>query len=997
MRKTFLAAALMCLLSIGAKAQFYTHGSDPSGIKWYSTETPYYRIIYPQGADSLARVYGRALEQFRVPIGHTIGRTPGDLPRNKKMPVILHTHNAYSNGSVAWAPRRMDLYTLPDPYGSDPTPWEIQLAAHEPRHQAQLQYGYEGVFKYFSWLIGDGFSPVTWELYLNGPIGEGDAVAAETGLASGTRTRTADFLDYFRVAYDSGDFRTWNRWRYGSFKYYTPDYYKIGYMTVAGARVFDNDPLSVKNLMDRSLKKPWKIAPQNFKVGKTFRTYAEKFNAIWQEEAAARAPFIQEERLSEKERFPVFYNYPVAVDGTFYLVRSGFTHSDELVAWRDGEWTVLKPFSSHASSLYADPVFARIYWTETIRDPRWELDGKSIVRYYDIMTDKVRDLTTKGRFYTPCPSPDGTMVVVADYPVEGGTATVVLSSKDGSIIRRYPAPAGVQVSESTWFGDDIYSLCIEDGGYSIYRVGDVWERVFEPVVAKMGGLGAGEDCLEFFSDATGVNELYRFWPSTGRMVQLTSLRHGGIDFFEEDGYLYYTSTVLDGSALKRISVNDLIEREVSPSAAHEYKVEDAITAQENALGGVDRNMAVEFTPAKRYHKLAHAMRFHTWAPLYVNYDAIENASFDFTYDDASPGATVFFQNDLGTLYGALGYAIHPDPDKDKGWRNALHAKLTYAGQYPVFEASLDFGDRAAAQYVLNEYVAFGNKALSASRRLQEHPSLLASLKAYVPLSFRKGGVLYGVTPQVKYSVSNNLFSSSTVKYKAPEHVFEKFTAHYIFNGFGEGRNYLLQSLSASLRGYVMLPRPESRVYPKLGIGAEIGGMTRLGLKDFFAPNVYAYAYSYIPGFFETHGIRATALVQKQLFDDGTLFGDVTVGMAPRGFGGDVSSTIASGDNPVQWKFTVDYAMPFTIGGDLSLMPVLYIKNFVLIPHFDYTVLQEGNLWSVGADFTAELGYVFPLAIDASAGITVDKLGGTWFTQSGQKDLWYVGPVFDFSF
>ena len=195
----------------------------------------------------------------------------------------------------------------------------------------------------------------------------------------------------------------------------------------------------------------------------------------------------------------------------------------------------------------------------------------------------------------------------------------------------------------------------------------------------------------------------------------------------------------------------------------------------------------------------------------------------------------------------------------------------------------------------------------------------------------------------------------------------------------------------------MLPRPESRVYPKLGIGAEIGGMTRPGLKDFFAPNVYAYAYSYIPGFFETHGIRFTALFQKQLLDDTTLFGDVTANMAPRGFGAGVGSEIASGENPVQWKFTVDYALPFTIGGDLSLMPVLYIKNFVFIPHFDYTTLSAGNLWSVGADLTAELGYVFPVTVDASAGISVSRLGGTWFSQSGQKDLWYVGPVFDFSF
>ena len=80
MRKTVLSALLFVLAALSSKAQFYTHGSDPSYLKWYCTETPYYKIIYPQGADSLARIYGRLLEQFRVPTGRSIGITPGDGP-----------------------------------------------------------------------------------------------------------------------------------------------------------------------------------------------------------------------------------------------------------------------------------------------------------------------------------------------------------------------------------------------------------------------------------------------------------------------------------------------------------------------------------------------------------------------------------------------------------------------------------------------------------------------------------------------------------------------------------------------------------------------------------------------------------------------------------------------------------------------------------------------------------------------------------------------------
>ena len=998
MRKTFIAAVVFCLSALCAKAQFYTAGSDPSYLKWYSTETPYYNIIYPEGADSLARVYGRLLEQFRVPIGHTIGTTPGDLPRGKKMPVILHTHNPYSNGSVAWAPRRMDLYTLPEAYGSDPTPWEIQLAAHEPRHQAQLQYGFEGVFKIGTWLVGQGFNPVVWALYYDGPLGEGDAVVAETGLAAGTRARTADFLNYFRVAFDNGDWRNWNRWRYGSFKHYVPDYYKIGYLSVAGERVFGNNPMAIRGLMDYSLKKPWRFSPYNFNAVKNYRQYAEKFNAIWQEEDAARAPFMPSERLSKKEAFPVFYLWPTAIDGTIHLLRKGHTRNTELVTWKDGSWSTLMPFSSHASDLRPDPSQGRFYWTETLPDKRWDLEGRSIVRYYDIHSGVVADLTREGRLYNPTLSPDGLTLAVSEYPYNGGSAVVVLSTGDGRELERYPAPSGIQVMDSVWLDGALYSLCLEDDGYSIRRAGS-WDAVFGPVAAKMCNIGTTDDGrLEFVSDASGVNELYYYRPGDTDMTQVTSTRYGATDFCLDGDYLYYVSQTLDGYAFMRTPADSLAFRTVPASTVHTYPVEDALTAQENAMGGVDRNMPVQFTPATRYHKLQHPMHFHTWLPLYVDYDAIKNATFDITYEDISLGATLFFQNDLGTLSGAIGYGLHPDPDVDKAWRNALHAKFTYTGLYPVIEGSLDVGDYAARLYQIAQYNIFGTTSSSAVKSLAGFPSASASIKAYIPFNFSKGGLLYGVTPQVRYSVSNSFFSTSKLTFCTPAGVFEKLPARYIFTGFQEGDLHLMQVLSGSVRGYVMLPRPHSRIYPRWGIGAEVGGLMRLGLQDVIAPNVYSYVYGYLPGLYQTHGLRLSATVQHQLWGGKTLFGDSMVSVAPRGFTSAVSSAIVAGDNTTQWKITADYAMPFTFGGDISLMPVMYIRNFILTPHFDFTGLRHGNLWSAGASLAANFGYFIPAAVDMTLGITASLLGGTWYGYSSQGTKnWYLGPVFDLSF
>lgn len=995
MRKNVLSAVLFLLAISSAKAQFYTQGSDPGYLNWYSTETPYYKIIYPQGADSLARTYGRLLEQFREPMGRSIGITPGNGQRSK-MPVVLHTHNVYSNGSVAWAPRRMDLFTIPEPYGSDPTPWEVQLVSHEPRHQAQLQFGYEKGFRIGTWLFGEGFNPVLWALYLDGPLGEGDAVAAETGLAAGTRARTADFLNYYRVAYDQGDFRTWNRWRLGSFRHYTPDYYTIGYMTVAGERVFGDNPMAIRKRLDRSHKSPLVFTSYGINAGKNFRQYAEKFNAIWQEEDAARGPFMPEERISRKEAFPVFYASVTSLNGEIYALRSGYTHSMELVKYTGGEWVKVMPFSSHTSAIVPDDGRARFYWSETLPHPRWELDGKSIIRYYDTRIEKVADLTSSGRYFNPHPSEDGTLLAVAEYPVVGGSAVVLLSTTDGSVVSRFPAPAGVQASFQGFLDGELYALSVEAGGCAIYTISQsgTWTKIVEPMKAKVVDLACGDGCLEWISDASGVNEFYQYYPKENRLVKVSNTRYGGKEFCLEGDYLYYTVTALDGEPVVRTPVDKLAMQPALVTDFHSYPVEDALTEQESALGGaVDLDAPVEFTEPVRYNKLLHPLKFHTWLPLYVNHDAIMDATFDFSYDNISPGLTAFFQNDLGTVSGAVGYSLHPDSDRDKAWRNSLHAKLTYSGLFPVFEASLDFGDYAARLYRMGEYDIWGRTARALSGDLRDVPSFVASLKAYVPMSFRKGGFLYGFTPQIRYTVSNNLYSTAAVKFKIPTGIFEELPAHYSFVGFGEGPSVFLHSASASLRGYFMLPRPHSRVYPKLGIGAEIGGTIRPGLMDYFTPVTYGYLYGYLPGLYQTHGLRLTAMIQQQMKD--SYFVDGTLDCLPRGFDYSVASTVANA-NTSHWRVTADYAIPFSFG-DLSLMPITYIRNFVLTPHFDYTGLAEGNLWSAGVDFAAELGYMVLVAADATLGVTFSALGGTWFGQSGQKDTWFIGPVFDMSF
>lgn len=1004
MRKMTLTVLLLSLV-LPARAQFYLAGDDPAKLRWYSLETPHYELIFPEGADSLARTYGRALEQFRVPMGKSLGgMTPGEGRR--KMPVVLHTHHAYSNGSVGWAPSRMDLYTHPEAYGADPTSWPTTLASHEPRHQAQLQFGQRGILP---WLSGEIWAPVYWQAYLDMAIGEGDAVTAETGLTQGTRARTYDFLDFYRAALADGDCRSWDRWRYGSFKHYTPDHYALGYITVAGARTLYDDPLIVREALDLSWKKPWYIAPYNTQkvisqhAGKpfkqAFKDILDHFERVWEADDAVRGPFMPSEPVTPDAPYAMSYTSPQWADDILFALRESYREARHLVSiTKDGEVTCLALFAGNTSALVYEPERHRLYWSETLPDPRWSLSGSSILRYYDIKTGRMRDVTRGTRYYNPQCSPDGSKLLAAELAVNGETALVVVDIDSGATLQRYRLPDGIQATDPIWAGEDFYSFALSEDGYGLYKLREdgSWETVLTPSHQKIGNPGAGEGYLEWESDRSGVNEMYRFFPETGRLLQMTNSRFGGVDYAWEDDCICYNVPVKEGFQIFRTYIKDLQPKEVQYADVHTYVIEDELTAQEKALGAVpDREEDVPMTAPRRYRKLAHPLRIHSWLPLYVDYDAVKEASLDYSYETASPGLSLFFQNTLGTFSGMVGYAVHPDPDTPEHWRSALHLKMNYTGLYPVIEAQMDLGDQTARMYVPQEVHLGSQVGYGLTSVRQGWPLLTGSVRSYVPLRFSKGGILGGVTPQVKLSFTNNPYLTQPVVYTMAARI--QGIPSFYRTGTQEValKGVFTTHLSASLRGYLMMSRADSQTYPRWGIGLEGGVGFRPGLTQYYAPNVYGHAYGYLPGLTRLQGLKWTVTGQRKL-GNGCCIGDVYANVLPRGYEGSVSSLIGQNFD-WQWRVTADYAIPIYVG-DLSIPAVAYIKNFLLTPHADFTGLPgKYNLWSAGADFSASLARLFVLPFDASIGVSASYLGGTLYEHTGQDKPWAVSLIFGVDF
>ena len=1002
MRKTLLSILFLAAFAFRAGAQFFLTGDDPGALRWYSLQTPHYELIYPEGADSLARVYGRLLEQFRQPVGKSIGEVPAE-GRRKKFPVVLHTHYPYSNGSVAYAPKRMDLYTMPEPYGSDPMPWAVQLAAHEPRHQAQMQLSGKGFMTPLPYLIGQAWNPLGWALYFDSALGEGDAVVAETGLTyGGTRARTADFLNYYRVALDQGDYRSWDRWYFGSYKKFTPDLYKISYMTVAAGRVLSDNPMLAREAVNRSLRNPFALSPRTFKQQmtaaagdrhwrETYRRMMDSFHAVWQASDRERAPFLALENLTPAEAFPVEYASPVWVDGTLYALRSGYLYSSELVAvGEDGRVRRIHSMASQVSKLSYDPVLQRLYWTETRRDPRWTLSGSSELAFYDLRQGKMHSLSRGRRYYAPAPSADGSRIAVVEYRTDGSQAVVLLSPLDGAVLESRAALPGVQLTEIAWLDDTLYAVGVAAGGYGLWRTSaGGWETVLAPSAQKVVALRTVEGALEWTSDRTGVNELYRYTPESGSLEQRTVTRYGAAAFSHGGGKVYCSAQTLDGKLLFTLAEEDLLSRTVRYEELCAYPIEDALTAQEEGLGAQpDLTAEVAFSEPRRYGKLGHT-RLHSWLPIYADHSAVMSGSFDLSYETASPGVSAFFQNTLSTFSGMVGYAIHPDTEQHGAWRNALHLRATYSGWLPVVEFQMDLGDRRARQYFIEKRYTANSGSMGTGAAFRNAPLLSTSLNLYLPLQFQRHGMLYGITPQLRYALTNNIFARGAVEYAA----LPSFGAGSLYRPLAvpEADGVPMQRLSAALRAFWMRPRATKAVYPRWGIGLETGYHLRPGIQTYFAPNLYAYAYAYAPGLWRTQGLRLTAMAQQRLSPEKPRFGELAVNTLPRGFSAVAQSAVGS-YCPFQWKLTADYAIPVYVG-DIEL-PGVYAQHFLLSPHGDFTGLgADGCLWSVGADLSVKLCQEILFSTDMSLGVSVNYMGGSWYAGSGQARPWSVGLIF----
>ena len=932
-KRVILLGILLLLGSLPAAAQYYMTGSAPADTRWSRIRSEHFDVIFPVELDSLAREYLYSFEKTR---DATLTGLRIETPR---MPIVLQPYDMYSNGMVVWAPKRLELYTTPPGNALYALNWEMQLAVHEGRHIGQMTHYTKGFYHFLNILAGEQGSAVGIGLYPSQTLMEGDAVQNETDLTGTGRGRDPEFLKYFRAAFLAGDFRTYDAWRYGSFRKYSPGKYPFGYLMTSTMRDNSGNYFATGDIMDVQVKEFWRIFSVSHRsyrratgltARKNWRAAIARNTEAWEWEYILRAPYSPYKPLLEK-RDDVYteISNPIPLGERTYATMSGMQYERRIIGIDSlGKRHFRRPFSNTTSTLVPDSDHSFLF-SEVVPDPRWEHRSWSILRRYDAETNRIETLTHHSRYLNPVPSATGEEILAAEYKVEGGSDLVVLD-RSGVLLNRIPGPEKGQITGIAPLRKDIYASVITTEGMGLFRYDGSWHRVVAPQKRMIRDLhAAGDSLLYFVSDLDGLSNIYTYNPAEYLLVRITSARFSAEKpLLTEDGTLFYGDFDHKGYQPVSVSVDSLPRKFHTFKEPYVDKLAERNARQASAyvttLTPVEDSLLrsrIDALDAERYSKVAHGFHIHSWAPFYANVNRLINDldSFDANhfsnwYQFVAPGVTVLTQNTLGTMVGSAGYSYH-----DKHHAGHLYAR--YSGLYPVFEVAADYNERNST-YSSVMPATYGGTGFRIDTL--DKPALVINSQVSLPLNFSRGGWVTWLTPVIGLAWTNDGY-----EYKEPG-----------LPEMRQGDNTLL--LTGTLRFSTQMTRPTARLTPRFGVGFQLSGMTRIGPAR---NNILGLtAWTYLPGFGKEDGFKLTYGHQYQP-TGGVLYSpSFNLVRRPYGYENDILMNYH--------RVLLQYALPI-YAGDLNGGFFFYLKRFSLIPFVDYAFdgrhpqMEDGSIAGLG--------------------------------------------------
>ncbi|MBE9492571.1 MAG: hypothetical protein IMY70_06780 [Bacteroidetes bacterium] len=880
--RTLLFVVIILSCSNIAYSQYYSAGQDPFSVKWRQIKTDHFQIIYPDKNEKQAQYLANVLEVVYQHATRSLECQP------KKISVFLHDYSVTSNAFVAWAPKRMELYTTP-PQDSYAQIWLDQLALHEYRHVVQISKLNQGITKILSILLGEQGTAAILGLYVPVWFLEGDAVCIETALSYSGRGRSPGFEMTLKSQVLNKGIYSYDKAVYQSYKNFVPNNYTLGYNLVAYSRK-RYGPGLWNTTLNTVAKRPYMIVPFSYGIKKTsgftkvklYQNIMKDLQEAWQEQES-KSNYSSSRVITKAKKNYTSYTQPKLIgDSLILAIRTSIDDITRFVVINaKGEEEVLTtPGQNFRETL----SFAKgkICWSEMEPDPRWANQSYAVIKTYDLYTGKVEKLTGRTRYFAPSLSPGGSMIAAVEVTPQSQYSIVILDASTGSLLKKIALSDTLFYMTPSWSENSrkIVTIVLGTKGKSIALVdtdnGEInllipftYTDISKPVV-KM-------DYIYFTGAYSGIDNIYSLNIATGDINQVISAKYGATDIsFSPDGqHFIYADYTDDGYQVAESAPDTNLWIPLDEIEDHSLKLYKPITNQEGfVLNGNDIPTVKHIS--KRYSRFLNLFNIHSWAPLSIN-----ASNFDI-----KPGLSILSQNKLSTSFFIGGYEYNLGEKVGKYYLN-----YSYQGFYPIIDIRWDHGKRR------DYYPAEKGKQ---SYEWKE-TNIITGIR--IPLNLTRGKYYRGINPGIGFTQTyRKMQKSSQVKFIKSN----------------------IKSFDYRLYSYNRLKKSTRDIYPQWGQVIDIQ-YRHTPFDDLTSSIFAAETYLYFPGIIRHQGLRFYGGYQNRLTGY-YKFSDLV--NYPRG--------ITGKQDEVLYSIAATYKMPI-LYPDFSLGPFVYLKRIKISLFYDYAI------------------------------------------------------------
>jgi hypothetical protein len=888
MRKRYLLfVAVLFFRIIPVSGQYYNTGTDPATLKWMQIKSDNYTLIFPESYTRTALEYAHSLDMSvsKLSIFYKVKKI--------RIPIIVHNYTTFSNGYVAWAPRRMELYPTPEQNTVPLDPVE-QLSLHEMTHVMQMRSLNKGFTKAMTYVIGEQATGLVSSL---APLWflEGDAVLAESYLTGSGRGRSPSFQKQMKaITLEEKKLYGYDKMVHGSYRRNIPDHYQFGYQMVAWATANKGHQLW-NNTLDYIGRYPFSIVPVNISLSKDAgliksRLYNQTFDSlrvIWEKNIISSGAHSYEPlNKPKKKEFINYYSPVVAGTDSIIVIKTSMFSPAAFVLIdlvNKSEKRIYTPGEIYPWVISG--AKGKIAWVEQLPDPRWENRDYSVVKILEIKNKKVIQLSRRSRYLSAALSPDGRFVAAAENTIDNNNNLVILDAFNGDILKSVQIPGNFYPQKPCWSstGKEItlISLSAKGEGVFSFNINDEkWKTLIEPSFDDLQSAFLSNDSLYFVSSSSGTENIWLLTPGGQRMM-ISGSKYGAIDPVVYGSKIFFADYSLSGNNLSRIDLN------VDKLPGHsDYQKTSFIVNRFDSVKNTPPALMTDYNPVP-YKKWKHPFRFHSWMPFYADIDEIQSDP-----TAIKPGVSIMSQNDLSTLITTVGYEYSDG-------RNLIHTKIRWQGWLPVLESRFDYG-----------YAPFISKLNNTVGDPSEtNPGMIFTNTLSIPLNFSTGRFYQYLYTSLSASYNNR-------------YIYLKETGNYDY-----GQTMLTERIYVS-----NIHKSAKRdIYPRWGQIFDYSFSSFPADKDIYGSLSTLRTALYFPGFIRNHGIKLR--FEYDLQDPVKLLYNNKASL-PRGYFNIIS---------LDYKlYSADYVLP-VVYPDFTIPGLLYVKRIRMGLFYDYAT-GDGNYY-----------------------------------------------------